>query len=62
MKTNASREFLKALLADNAPLDIDPIPVPERREQLAGYLAQEKEKFVAVERVRGRNHERDFSR
>jgi hypothetical protein len=62
MKTYSSRETLKALLADNEPLDIDPIPVPERRELLSNFLAQEREKFVVIERVHGKNHERDLSR
>ena len=62
MKTNSSRETLKALLADNAPLDIEVIPVPERREQLSNFLAQEKDKFIAMSRVHGRNNERDLSR
>jgi hypothetical protein len=62
MKTTSSRETLKALLEDNGPLDINVIPVPERREQLSQFLAQEKEKFVTVARLHGRNSERDFSR
>ena len=62
MKTNSSRETLKALLADNGSLDIDVIPVPERREQLSNFLAQEKEKFVTVARLHGRNSERELSR
>jgi dsDNA-binding SOS-regulon protein len=62
MKSDSSRETLKALLADNGPLDIELVPTPERREHLAHFLAQEKEKFVAIARVHGKNHERDVSR
>jgi dsDNA-binding SOS-regulon protein len=62
MKTDSSRETLKALLADNGPLDIEVIPTPERREKLTHFLAEEKEKFVAIARVHGKNNERDLSR
>jgi hypothetical protein len=62
MRTNESQEILRELLNDNAPLDIDPIPLPEQRQELSSYLEQEREKFVAIDRVRGRKNERDLSR
>jgi dsDNA-binding SOS-regulon protein len=62
MKTESSRETLKALLEDNGPLDIDVVPTPERREQLQSFLAQEKEKFIAIARVHGKDKQQDLSR
>lgn len=62
MRTQQNRETLKAIFTDRSPLDMNLIPVPDRRDTLENHLRQEREKFVAIERVRGKNNERDLSR
>ena len=62
MKTHQDRETLKAIFTDRSPLDMKLIPVPDRRDTLENHLRQEKEKFVAIDRVRGRNATPDLSR
>jgi hypothetical protein len=62
MKEKLNEPQQKALTMENTLRDFGVKPVEGKREELYKHLLEQKEKYMAVERVHGKGVDRDLSR
>ena len=62
MKEKLNEPQQKALTMENTLRDFGVKPVEGKREELYKHLLDQKEKYMAVERVHGKGVDRDLSR
>jgi len=62
MKEKLNEPQQKALTMENTLRDFGVKPIQGKREELYKHLLDQKEKYMAVERVHGKGVDRDLSR